>query len=116
MIISSPSLNKLDQYDYDGNDQQDMNEITHRIAGYQSQQPQNHEYYSNRPQHVMILLSDRLFSLPAIYITIPAGCDHTVSFFRHSPIITPNGVQSGLKFSPLCQRQVSAHSSIINFP
>jgi len=39
MIISSSSLNNLDQYDDDGNDQQDMDKITHRIAGHQPQQP-----------------------------------------------------------------------------
>src|SRR3990172_4515637 len=36
--------------------------------------------------------------------------------FRHPQIITPNGVQSGLKSSPLCQRQTPADSSIINSP
>jgi hypothetical protein len=63
-LLPSP-LNESDYQDDDGNDQQDMNKITQRIAGDQPQQPQNYQYYSNCPQH-MILLSDCLFPLPAI--------------------------------------------------
>ena len=60
-----PPLNDSDQHDDNGNDQQDMNKITHRIAGHQPQQPQNYQYHSNRPQH-LIPLSDCAFPLPAI--------------------------------------------------
>jgi len=43
MLNRSPPLNNSDQYDNDGDDQQDMNEITHRIAGHQPQQPKDDE-------------------------------------------------------------------------
>jgi hypothetical protein len=59
-----PSLNDSDQHNDNGNDQQDMNKITYRIAGHQPQEPQNYQYYSNGPQHV-ILLPDGTFTLPA---------------------------------------------------
>ena len=46
-----PPLNDSDQHNDNGNDQQDMNKITHRIATHKPQQPQNYQYDSNRPQH-----------------------------------------------------------------
>jgi len=39
MLNGPPPLNDSDQYDDDGNNQQDVNKITHRIAGHQPQQP-----------------------------------------------------------------------------
>jgi len=50
----------LDQHGDDGKKQQDMNKITHRIATYQPQQPQNYQYQSNRPQNVILLSDDRI--------------------------------------------------------
>jgi hypothetical protein len=64
---SSP-LNDPDEHNDNGNNQQDMNKITHRIAAHQSQQPQNDQYDRNCPQHV-ILLSAVSFSLPAIVLS-----------------------------------------------
>src|SRR4030067_191620 len=52
---------------------------------------------------------------PAGNVCSLVGCGVSPSF-RHLQIITPNGVQSGLKFSPLCGRQTPAGSSIINSP
>ena len=52
---SSP-LDDPDQNDDNGNDQQDVNKITHRIAGHQPQQPQNYQYDSDRLQHRISLL------------------------------------------------------------
>jgi hypothetical protein len=66
-----------DQHNANGNKQQEMNKITHRIATYRPQQPQNYQYHSNRPQDV-ILLSDCLFPLPAIASPYQAGSDHAV--------------------------------------
>jgi hypothetical protein len=40
-LQSSSSLNNLDEHHDDGDDQQDMNDPTHRVASQQSQQPQN---------------------------------------------------------------------------
>jgi hypothetical protein len=40
-LDSSSALNNLDQQHNDGNDQQDMNNSTHRVTGHQSQSPQN---------------------------------------------------------------------------
>jgi len=58
-------LNEPNHHHNDCDDQQDMNKITKRIAAHQPQQPQNYQYDSDRPQH-MILLSDCSFPLPAI--------------------------------------------------
>jgi len=52
----SPPLNDSDQHNDNGNDQQDMNKITHRIATHQPQQPQNYQNDSDRPQHMIPLL------------------------------------------------------------
>jgi hypothetical protein len=54
-LQGSSSLNDSDQHDNDGDDQKDMNKITHRIATHQPQQPQNGQYYGNRPQHMILL-------------------------------------------------------------
>jgi hypothetical protein len=59
-LNGSPPLNDSDQHNNDGDDKQDMDKITHRIAGDQPQQPQNYQYYGNCPQHVT-LLSDHPF-------------------------------------------------------
>jgi len=45
---SSP-LDDSDQDNDNGNDQQDMNKITHCIATHKPQQPQNYQYDSDRP-------------------------------------------------------------------
>jgi len=65
LLNGPPPLNDSDQHDDNGDDQQDMNKVTHRIATHQPQQPQNYQYDGNRPQHV-ILLPDCSFPLPAI--------------------------------------------------
>jgi hypothetical protein len=49
------SLNDSDQHHNDGDDQQDMNEPTHGVAGHQSQQPQNTENHKYGPKHVRLL-------------------------------------------------------------
>jgi hypothetical protein len=52
---SSP-LDDSDQDDDNGDDQQNVNKIAHRIAGHQPQQPQNYQNDSDRPQHRISLL------------------------------------------------------------
>jgi hypothetical protein len=56
----SPSLNDSDQHNNNGNNQQGMDEPAHRIATYQAQQPQNYQYNSNRPQHVLLLSEKKI--------------------------------------------------------
>ena len=63
-LYRSSPLNDSHQHYDNGNDQQDMNKITYRIARHQPQRPQNYQYHSDCPQH-MILLSDCSFPLPA---------------------------------------------------
>jgi hypothetical protein len=60
---SSPLNDSHEHYD-NGNDQQNMNKITYRIARHQPECPQNYQYHSDCPQH-MILLSDCSFPLQA---------------------------------------------------
>jgi hypothetical protein len=55
-LLPSSSLNKADYQNDNGNHQRDVNEPSHRVTGDQPQQPQNYQYYSNRPQHVILLL------------------------------------------------------------
>lgn len=55
-LLPSSSLNEADYHNDNGNHQRDVNEPSHRITGHQPQQPQNYQYYSNRPQHGMLLL------------------------------------------------------------
>jgi len=65
-FLTAPSpLNETDYQDDNGNDQYDVNKPSQRVTGYQPQQPQNYQYNSNCPQHV-ILLSHCSFPLPAI--------------------------------------------------
>jgi hypothetical protein len=64
-FLTWPSpLNKTDYQDDNSNDQYDVNEPSQRVTGYQPQQPQNYQYNSNCPQH-LILLSDGAYSLPS---------------------------------------------------
>jgi hypothetical protein len=64
-FLTWPSpLNETDYQDDNGNDQYDVNKPSQRVTGYQPQQPQNYQYNSNRPQH-LILLSDGAYSLPS---------------------------------------------------
>ena len=56
----SPPLNDSDQHNNNGNNQQGMDEPAHRIATYQAQQPQNYQYNSNRPQHVLLLSEEKI--------------------------------------------------------
>jgi hypothetical protein len=64
-LLPSSPLDEAHYHNDDGNHQYDMDEPSHRVTGYQPQQPQNYQYYSNCPQH-MILLSDFSFPLPVI--------------------------------------------------
>jgi hypothetical protein len=54
-LSRSSTLNEADYQDDDSNDQQNMNKIAQCIASYQTQQPQNYQYHSNRPQHLSLL-------------------------------------------------------------
>jgi hypothetical protein len=47
----SSSLNKPDHYHNDGDDQQDMNDATHRVATHQPKQPQDQENHTYGPKH-----------------------------------------------------------------
>jgi hypothetical protein len=51
----SSSLNDSNQHGYDGDDDQDVNKATHRIACYQAEPPQNQQYYRYCPQHISFL-------------------------------------------------------------
>jgi len=55
-LYGSSPLDDPDQDDDNGNDQQDVNKISHRIAGHQPQQPQDYQDDSDRPQHRISLL------------------------------------------------------------
>jgi hypothetical protein len=45
---SSP-LKKANYHNNNGNHQYDVNESSQGVAGHQPQQPQNYQYYSDRP-------------------------------------------------------------------
>jgi hypothetical protein len=63
-FLTGPSpLNETDYQDDNGNDQYDVNKPSQRVTGYQPQQPQNYQYNSDRPQH-LILLSGGAYFLP----------------------------------------------------
>ena len=47
----SSSLNNLDQHHDNGDDQQSMNDATHRVAGQQSHPSQNQKNYIYCPEH-----------------------------------------------------------------
>jgi hypothetical protein len=49
---SSATRNEADEHQDDGNHQQNMNQTAHRGAGYQAQEPQNYQDYTDRPQHM----------------------------------------------------------------
>jgi len=55
-LKGSSALNNSAQHHDDGNDEEDVNDSTHRVAADQSQQPQNQENDTYRPQHVRLLL------------------------------------------------------------
>jgi hypothetical protein len=50
-----PPLNDSDYNNDNGNHQYDMDEPAQRITAHKSQQPQDYQYYCNRPQHLMLL-------------------------------------------------------------
>jgi hypothetical protein len=82
ILKGPPPLNDSDQDYNDGDDQQDMNEITHRIATHQPQKPQNDQYYRNRPQHFyppFSLLPKDLLDLTDLFLNF-AGCLFTGAF------------------------------------
>jgi hypothetical protein len=60
-LLPSSPLKKADYHDDNGNHQRDMNDPTHRMTGHQPQQPQNYQYYGNRPQHGILLLSNGFY-------------------------------------------------------
>jgi hypothetical protein len=60
-LLPSSSLNEADYNNDNSNHQRDVNEPSHRVTGDQPQQPQNYQYYSNRPQHVILLLSNEFY-------------------------------------------------------
>jgi hypothetical protein len=62
----SSSLNNSDQHHHDGDDQEDVDDSTHRVATYQPQQPQDYKNDTYRPQHVWILSMVRNFTLSYI--------------------------------------------------
>src|SRR4030042_2415996 len=51
----SSSLNDVDQHHDNGKHQQEVNEPSYRVTAHQPQQPQHYQYYSNRPQHEILL-------------------------------------------------------------
>jgi hypothetical protein len=46
-------LNDPDQYDNNCDHKQNMDEPTHRVTAHQPECPQNYQYYSDRPQHMI---------------------------------------------------------------
>jgi hypothetical protein len=48
-------LNDSYQHHYNCDHNQNMDKPAHRVTGYKPQQPENDEYYSNRPQHLALL-------------------------------------------------------------
>jgi hypothetical protein len=58
VLLPPSSLNEADYQNDNGKYQRDMNKPSHRITGHQPQQPQNYQYYRNRPQQGILLLSN----------------------------------------------------------
>jgi hypothetical protein len=56
------SVNDVDQDDYDGDYQKNMNKTTQRIGGHKTHKPQNNENDSDRVQHSKYPFF--IFSLP----------------------------------------------------
>ena len=54
-LLGPSSGNYVNQDHDNGNDEQDMNEPSHRVTAYQSEEPQGYQYYGNRPQHIILL-------------------------------------------------------------
>jgi hypothetical protein len=48
----SAALDNPDQYDDDRQDEQDVDEATHRVRGDQTQQPQDYKYHRYCPKQV----------------------------------------------------------------
>jgi hypothetical protein len=46
--------------------QQNMDKPAHRVTAHQSQQPQNYQYHSDRPQHIILLLICLRFALDGL--------------------------------------------------
>jgi hypothetical protein len=64
-------LNDSDQYHNDCDDEQNMNESSHRITAHQPQQPQNYQYHSDCPKHSNPLLLHE--ALPHVHAFNPAA-------------------------------------------
>src|SRR5208283_5385027 len=92
-LQSSASLNNVDQHDDNSNYQQDVNQPSHRVTGHQPQHPQNYQYHSDRPQH-MILLSVCFRSTAGLPHLAPAGNDP-------ESIWTPRCSSGSTLFTPL---------------
>jgi hypothetical protein len=51
-LLDSSSLNEIDHEHHQGNDQEDMNESTHRVRSDQPQRPHDQQNHKNSPKHV----------------------------------------------------------------
>jgi hypothetical protein len=49
------SGNEVDEYQDNGNHQQDVNEPSHGVTAYETEQPQGEQYYRNCVQHIISL-------------------------------------------------------------
>ena len=104
-MLPSASLNKADYHNNNGDDQQDMDDSTHRVTGYQAEGPQNYQYHCNGPQHVILLSKDspasrgihldysmviRFFTLftPFTSLTSLVARSFSVAFFALPPNVT----------------------------
>jgi len=75
----------LDQHYDDGDNQQGMNDPTHRIAGHQSQPPQNQQNDKNSPKHVQLLSNAaKLFLLTLLPHDLLDLADLFLSFPRNN--------------------------------
>jgi hypothetical protein len=53
---SSAAGQQVNHQHYDSEHQQQVDEATHRVTRYQSNQPQNQQNHKNRPKHFVYLL------------------------------------------------------------
>jgi hypothetical protein len=54
-LSGSTSLDELKNYDNNGNDEENVNQTSHRVTAHQPQRPQNDQYHNYCPQHEILL-------------------------------------------------------------
>jgi hypothetical protein len=56
LLPDSSALKDIDNQDDNSQNQKDMNEPSHGITAYKSEQPEDRKYYKDCPQHDILLL------------------------------------------------------------